>query len=123
MSDILTDAERLKKNSLQKKSLKENIHGILRQLNDEILSAKSVGNMEIKTTIPITFTSPNMSNKNAQRIIWSSIIKELNEKKYRVSINPKGDKCTLLIKWISKEEEKVVKEQMDLIASHVNKNL
>ena len=123
MSNILIDADILKKSSEQKDILRKTTHNILRSLMDDILLAKQSYKTSVLTTLPITFNIPGMLNKDAQRILWYNLIRELNKKNYRVKINPSKDKCSILIIWISKEEESIISEQMMLIASHVDKSI
>lgn len=123
MSNIIIDAEILKRSSEQKDILKKETLDILRSISDDIMKAKQSYKNSVVTTLPINFTVPGLLNKDAQRIIWSSIIKELNKKNYRVKIKPTKNKCLLKIVWISKEEESVIKQQMDLIASHIDNSI
>ena len=123
MSNILVDAEILKRSSEQKELLKKTINEILRSLMDDINTAKKSYRTNVKTTFPITFSIPGLSNKDAQRIVWSSLIKEINEKNYRIKIKPSKDKCVVQITWISSEEETIIRDQMNLIASHVDNSI
>ena len=123
MSSSIIDAKILKKSSEQREVLKKETNDILRTLSDDIMKAKQSYQNNVMTTMPITFTIPGLSNKDAQRIIWNSVLKELNEKNYRVRLNPTKNKCWIKIIWISKEEEEIIKEQMNFIASHVDKSL
>ena len=123
MSKILIDAEVLKRSSEQKEFLKKTINHILRSLMDDIKKAKQAYKNSVDTSLPITFSVPGLSNKDSQRIVWFNVIKELNASNYRVKIKPSKDKCTLRIIWVSEEEEMVIREQMDLIASHVDHSL
>lgn len=116
--ELVIDAERLKQNNVQKKSLKENIYENLRKINDEIVVAHRESKYEIITTIPTIFDIPNMSTKVAQRIVWYSIITYLEGKNFNVFINPNKDYCKLKIKWLSKEDEDIIKEQTKTIAEH-----
>lgn len=123
MSNVIIDAEILKKSSEQRTLLRKSTTDILRSLMDDIMKAKQSYKNSTITRLPITFQVPGLSNKDAQRIIWSNIIKELNKKNYRVKINPAKDSCLIQIIWVSKEEESIIREQLDLIASHVDKSL
>ena len=97
MSNILIDAEILKRSSEQKELLKKEINQILRLLMDDIHKAKQSYKTGVNTTFPITYNIPGLSNKDSQRIVWSSLITELNEKNYRVKISPTKDKCKVKI--------------------------
>ncbi len=123
MSNVLVDAEILKKSSEQREILKKTTIDILRSLMDDIMRAKQGYKNFVVTSVPITYQIPGLSNKDAQRIVWSNLIKELNEKNYRVRLHPTKDKCKIKITWISREEESVIQEQLNLIASHVDQSL
>lgn len=122
-SKILIDAEILKRSSEQKEFLKKTINDILRSLMDDIQKAKHTYKNSVDTTLPITFTTPGLSNKDSQRIIWSSVIRALNKANYRVKLKPTTEKCKIRIIWVSEEEESIIRAQLDLIASHVDNGI
>lgn len=116
--DALIHANNLRNNNLQKRQLKEVITDIIRGINQELIIAHREGKHHIITSIPITFSIPNLSNKDSQRYIWSSIIEELKSKSYRIWISPSKDTCRVKITWMSSEDETEVDYQMNLIAKH-----
>jgi len=123
MASILPPAGELQKNAMQKSALQAHIIEILKRLRDELRTARQVGLHELTTTIPIQFEVPNMKNSSCQRIIWASIISAFEEQGYRVRINPQKKKCVLKVRWMSKEDEKTVADQIKLIAARSDQSL
>lgn len=120
-NDALVTAHSLRNNNLQKRNLKEVITDIIRRISQELLVAHREGSHHIITTMPITFSIPNMSNTDSQRYIYSAIIDELISKDYRIWISPGKDTCKIKITWMSPEDETAIKYQMQLIAKHTHK--
>jgi hypothetical protein len=120
-NDALIHANSLKNNSLQKRQLKEIITDIIRRISQELIIAHREGKHSITTNIPITFTIPNMSNKDSQRVVWSNIIDELKSKSYRIWISPSKDTCHVKITWMSPDDENEITTQMKLIIKHTKR--
>jgi hypothetical protein len=120
-NDALIHANSLKNNSLQKRQLKEIITDIIRRISQELIVAHREGKHSIMTNIPITFTIPNMSNKDSQRVVWSNIIDELKSKSYRIWISPSKNTCNVKITWMSPDDENEIKTQMKLIIKHTKR--
>lgn len=116
--DALVPANNLRNNNLQKRNLKEVITEIIKRISQELIEAHRSGAHDIITQIPITFSIPNMSNKDSQRVVWANIIDELIAKSYRVWIAPSKNVCRLKITWMSPADESEEKYQMNLIATH-----
>lgn len=123
MDEIIPDANVLQKNASQKRQLQEFVIEILKRLRDELRVARQMGGFELSTTLPIQFEVPNIKNRDCQRIVWASIIKILKSKGYRVKIHPQEKKCALQVKWLSREDEQEVAEQMSMLAEHMDKTL
>jgi len=119
--DALVTANSLRNNNLQKRNLKEVITDIIRRISQELIIAHREGSHHIITTMPITFSIPNMSNTDSQRYIYASVIEELISKDYRIWISPGKDVCKIKITWMSPEDETEIKYQMQLIAKHTKK--
>lgn len=117
-NDVISDANTLRNNNIQKRQIKEISSEILRKINDEIMLAHRDGQHFIITEIPIIFDISNMSNKDAQRRVWSNIIEVLKSKNYRVWINPNTNACRLKITWLSVDEENTINSQTSLLAKH-----
>ena len=120
-NDALIHANNLRNNNLQQRHLKEVITDIIRRISQELVVAHREGRHNIITSIPITYSIPNMSNKDSQRYIWSSIISELKNKSYRVWISPNNNACKIKITWMSPADEIDIKQQMNIIVAHTKK--
>lgn len=120
-SDSLIHANNLRNNNLQRRQIKEVITDIIKRISQELISAHREGKHEVITSIPITYTISNMSNKDSQRFVWASVIEELISKSYRVWIYPSNDKCSLKITWISPEDESDIRHQLNIIAKCTKK--
>ncbi len=114
-SELLIGADKLKNSSIQKKQIRENVIEIIRKIDDELRVAHREGKHLIITEIPMMFDISNMSNKDAQRAIWSTTIDVLREKKYRVWINYDDVSCRLKITWISDEDELILNHQNQIL--------
>ena len=117
-SDALVPAFTLKNNNLQKRHLKEEITNIIKRISEELVESHREGKHDIITTIPITFSVANMSNRDSQRIIYASVLDELIKKNYRAWISLKKNECRLKITWMSPDDELEIKYQTNLIAKH-----
>jgi hypothetical protein len=121
--DALVHASKLRNNNLQKRNLKEVITDVLRQVSHELVIAHREGRHDIITSMPITFSISNMSNADAQRVIYASVIEALITKDFRVWINPSKDNCQLKITWMSPDDEAEMKHQMQIIARHTTNKI
>jgi hypothetical protein len=119
--DALITANSLRNNNLQKRNLKEVITDIIKRISQELIIAHREGSHHIITTMPITFSIPNMSNKDSQRYIYASVIDELIAKDYRIWISPGKDTCQIKITWMSPDDESEIKYQTQIIAKHTHK--
>ena len=119
--DALITANSLRNNNLQKRNLKEVITDIIKRISQELIIAHREGIHHIITTMPITFSIPNMSNKDSQRYIYASVIDELIAKDYRIWISPGKDTCQIKITWMSPDDESEIKYQTQIIAKHTHK--
>jgi hypothetical protein len=115
-SDALIHANNLRNNNLQRRQLKEVITDVVRRISQELVEAHKEGRHDVITSIPITYSIPNMSNKDSQRFVWATVIEELLAKNYRVWIHPTKDKCRIKMTWMSPEDEVDIKQQLNIIA-------
>ena len=119
-SDALVTANSLRNNNLQRRNLKEVITDIIKRINQELIEAHKEGCHHIITNMPITFSIPNMSNKDSQRFIWASVIDELISKDYRIWISPTKNVCRIKVTWMSQDDESEIKYHNQLIAKHTH---
>jgi hypothetical protein len=114
-SDILADAYTLKSNNLQKKQIYEAGMEILKKIKEELHVAHMHGNHHIVTELPLVYDIPNMTNADAQRLIWSQIIELLQKKNYVVYINYNKSLCKLKISWLNSNDHKEIARQSRII--------
>lgn len=119
--DALCNANSLRNNNLQRRSLTEAVVDIIRRINQELIIAHREGRHDIITTMPIVFSIPNMSNTDSQRFVYASVIEELISKGYRIWICPDKDNCKIKITWMSDSDDAEIKFQTQLIAKHTIK--
>jgi hypothetical protein len=120
-NDALITANSLRHNNLQKRNLKEVITDIIRRISQELAAAHREGGRDIITSVPITFSIPNMSNTDSQRYVYASVIDELISKDYRIWISPGKNVCRIKITWMSPADESEISYQTQLIAQHTKK--
>lgn len=84
-------------------------------INSKLKTAKSIGEHHIVTDIPLVFSIPNTCTRDAQRIIWSSLISLLKSKNYNVIINHNKEYCRLKITWLTQTDETLIKSQLKLL--------
>jgi hypothetical protein len=120
-TEALIPATKLRNNNLQKRSMKEIITDVIKQISQELVLAHREGRHDITTSIPITYAIPNMSNADGQRVVYATIIEELIEKGYRIWINPGKNECRIKITWMSPADENELHLQNALIAKHTKK--
>lgn len=111
----LVDARVLKSNSTKKQYISDYLNEIIIKINNELKEAKISGKHYIITDIPFIFSIPNVTNTEAQRIIWSQTIEMLKNKNFIVKIYHTTDSCRLKITWIAPEEERIIQHQLNII--------
>ena len=114
-SNIVSSANAIRHNSLQRRALSDYIKRILYTVQDEIKIARKSGGEEIWYGMPITFDIPNMKNKDCQRIIWSAVFETLIEKGYDVKWRPVDGRIIVNIKWVTDEDDYTRTQQENLI--------
>jgi hypothetical protein len=115
LKTILVDANTLRKNNIQKSHIDEILTDIVADINSKLKTAKSIGEHHIITDIPLVFSIPNTCTRDAQRIIWSSLISLLKSKNYNVIINHNKEYCRLKITWLTQTDETLIKSQLKLL--------
>ena len=114
-------AEVLRTNTNKLKSVMKEVSCILGHIDDEIKTAYDKDCNNIAVTLPITFSIPYMSNKNAQRMVYYKVLESLLSRGYIVDIHMASDKTVYYIKWLSEEEEKEADLQNAILAKHTLK--
>ena len=114
-------ANSLKNNSSKNKLIQKEITSILGSIDDEIKISYDKDDYSVNVSVPITFSIPYMSNKNAQRVIYSKILESLISRDFNVKIHLSDDKTIFNITWLSDEEKKDIEYQNILLAKYTIK--
>jgi hypothetical protein len=115
LKSALVDAATLRKNNIQRSHIDEILTDIVIDINSKLKTAKSIGEHQIITNIPIVYPIPNTCTKDAQRIIWSSLISLLKSKGYTVTMQQNNEHCRLKITWLTKTDESLIQSQLKLL--------
>lgn len=113
----LEDANKLRERSLQNRILNGLVHDILKGIKEDIQMAHKAGAHEVVAKLPILYDIPCVSNKNAQRIVWSGVIEALARKNYHMKLFPGDSECVLHVTWLKEEDLEMIEAQNKLIAS------
>jgi hypothetical protein len=111
-------ADSLKINENKKKIINKQVVEILAHIDEELKKAHEQDKNVVSVTVPITFSIPYVSNKNAQRIIYSRLLESLIDRGYDVKISLSEEQTKLIIRWLTDEEEKDIEKQNQLLAKH-----
>lgn len=114
-------ADSLKSNEAQKRAIHKEATTILSHIDDELKTAHDQGKHGISLTVPITFSIPYMSNKDAQRAIYYKILTSLLDRQFEVKIELADSSSIFHITWISKEEAHDIELQNTLLAKYMFK--
>ena len=111
-------ADLLKTNAAKIKSIMKEVNNVLGLIDENIKNAYDQDLSKVVVSVPLLFSIPNMSNKNAQRVVYYKILESLINRNYDVKICLEKDRTSFIIKWISDEEEKEKQLQNLLLAKH-----
>ena len=111
-------ADILKLNPNKIKAINKEVTNILVMIDNEIKSAYDRDECRVNVSVPITITIPYMSNKNAQRVVYSKILDSLLERGFIVKISLTKDLSVFHITWLSDDEQKEIDLQNALLAKY-----
>jgi hypothetical protein len=114
-------ASALKSNEAQKKAIAKEAKSILGHIDDELKIAHDQGKHNVSITLPITFSIPYMSNKDAQRNIYHHVLISLLEREFNVKIALNETYTIFHITWLSDSEQKDIELQNALLAKYCSK--
>lgn len=115
------NADQLKVNPGKNQAIAKEVSNILAHIDDEIKTAYQNDAHNVVVSVPITFRIANMSNSNAQRIVYYKILESLLNRNFIPEIELEKDKVLFHIRWLTEEEEKEIVEQNLTIAKHRKK--
>lgn len=120
----------LKINADLRRMFDEQVHVLLRDIQEHILKAHADGQNTLSYELQSQFEIPYTINKDAQRKIYYHILKELDEKKFhpKIKFANNGNDVTLYVKWYSPmaiKEKQLQDEyiQTKLVGAKNNDNL
>ena len=109
--------------TLQKKAntgqVREEIDNILKTLEGVIVSAHEQRASTVTHELPTNFAISNMSLKDAQRVIYSNVIEELERSQFKVRIKLNPTSTFITIGWVSMFDEREMERMSNVIASHL----
>ena len=115
-------ADVLKENEVQKKAIAREVKNILAHIDDKIKVAHEAGTRDpVKVSVPINFNIPYMSNRDSQRKIYYSIIKDLRERKFHVKVDLQENSTIFIVSWLSDEERAEIDYETAVIIEHLKK--
>lgn len=105
---ILDNASRLKKSSLYKVTISNEVREILFELNSKIRSNHDAGMTRAELFIPINFKQidDSVSNEELQTAIYYTVAMELEKKGYRTTFKLLKDRTLLKTSWTVKADTK-----------------
>lgn len=113
--------------SLQKKAntgqVREEIDNILKTLESVIVNAHEQRASVVNHELPTNFAISNMSLPDAQRVIYSSVIEELEKRQFNVKIKLNPTSTFITVSWISMYDKQELERMSKVIASHLTTNL
>lgn len=118
-STVLSNAARLKKNSLYKVTIAESTKEILIQMNAMIMNAHDAGLTRIEFKLPINFRQVDdvVSNEELQTAIYYNVVTELEKKQYDVKLQFSKTYTLLTASWSVKADNSEIKKMQDKILS------
>ena len=111
-------AKSLNRNEAQKTWIKSYTKEILASIDDDLRNAHEAGKKCTSVTLPITFSIPNMENREAQREIYSGVIIDLVNRGFHPKISITREVTALLITWLSPKTIEEVNEQTRILSQY-----
>ncbi len=111
-------AEKLSKSGARGKEIDLIIREQLQMIDDRLLRAERKWGRNVVThDLPIQFTIPGLEKKDAQRIVYSSILRSLERRKFEVCLCLEENRSTLYIAWVTDLDVDEVEAMNALILS------
>lgn len=116
MSGRKVTASTLKQKSIVSSTIKRSVGDIIKAFEQDATVAceNHLGSCDIK--IPTVFDVPGMTNKKAQLLIYTELVKELEDREFHVQID-RGSGIWTISGWEIKVDSNLEKQLVELIAS------
>jgi hypothetical protein len=119
--NILKDANSLRQTPTQKKQIKFAVKEVLTNLDEIITQAHDIGKGSVQAYLPMQFNIDGMSFSRMQQHVWCRVIMALEEKNYKVNIEPLPTECIIYIQWESEDDKIESERQLKMLAEHTLK--
>ncbi len=119
---ITVTASQLQKRSPRVIALKRELAGVLQRINKEILIAARAQQCNIIYAPLLHFSIPEMSNKDAQSLIFGQVIELLEEKEFDIELTGTGDDFKFNITWDVRFSKRDVNRYHTILLKH-HKNI
>lgn len=112
--------------TLQKKAntgqVREEIDNILKTLEGVILTAHEQRASNVVHELPTNFAISNMTLQDAQRVIYSNVIEELEKRQFKVKIKLNPTSTFITVGWVSMYDRQEMERMSSVIAAHLVQN-
>lgn len=122
IDNVLKDANSLRQTPTQKKQISLAVREVLIHLDEVISQAHELGHGEVQSTLPMQFTIDGMTFSKMQQHVWCKVITILEEKNYKVAIDPLATECLIYIQWESDDDKEESQQQLKMLAEHTIHN-
>jgi hypothetical protein len=109
----------LNKNTSRKKDFDYIVREQLQLIDSKLLSTEQKwGKNIISHELPQNLQTSGIKKIDAQRIVYSSIIRSLSDRGFTVKILIKKDCARLFVAWVTKLEQDEIEEMTNIINEH-----
>jgi len=122
MSSITLNADKLRKKSHSKLAMNKSIRTHILNINSEISNAYYAGQDSIIHPVESYFGIPDIDNSYVQTYVYSSIIRELTDKNFAVSLKNKNNLWYFFISWKPDNDEYDTIRRQEIIEIAKRKN-
>jgi hypothetical protein len=115
---IISNADTLKRSSLIKVIVTDNVRELLYKINTCIIDGFQQGKSKIQFQLPINFSidDPNIKNKDVQTSIYYKIVSELERKNYKVRLVFYKNHTILVVDWLQYIDQDELTKMREKIA-------
>ena len=101
--------------------IEQQVNILLKTIQSSILEATKEGMTKVSVPIPTNFNTSGISNKNAQIIIYDTLINEIESKGFTVEIIMTDNSVDYLIGWDLEDNNTDLSSMSKNIAQHIKK--
>jgi aspartyl/asparaginyl-tRNA synthetase len=109
----------LRRKSINSSQIRRTVEDLLKTIRSNILDSDKNGMTYVYVDIPTNFNISGLSNKDAQTIIYSDLIKKIEKQGFVVGLTITDSVVTYCIDWGTQTDTKELKNMRDDIASRL----